>query len=201
MRRFMIRALAVASAIALSGCSTLPDQPGTLTDDKAMPAAPGQYRADIDLQGRLSVRYQANGKEEGVHGNFEWRQRGPDIDITLRSPLGQTLAQIAVRNGSARLTQPGQPGKIARDVDSLVADTLGWPLPIAGLHQWLQGQGKRSDGSRFVASTEQDSVTTQDGWRLRYVSWHEGGAPKRIDLERHTTEAGEVGLKLILDAQ
>lgn len=159
------------------------------------------WRNEIDLQGRLSVRYQANGKDEALHGNFEWHQRGELIDISLRSPLGQTLAQIMVKNGSAQLMQPGQQLKVASDVDTLVAQTLGWPLPIAGLRQWLQGQGQRSDGSRFVASKEADSVTTQDGWRLRYVSWHDNGRPKRIDLERHTVEAGEVGLRLVLDAQ
>ncbi len=196
MRRSVWQGLALAGCMLLGGCATLP---GDVNGGVA--TTPLVYRDHLDLQGRLSVRYQLNGKEEGLHGQFEWHQRGQEIDITLRSPLGQTMAQIAVRNGSAQLTQAGQPAKTARDVDALVAETLGWPLPVAGLHQWLQGQGKRSDGSRFVASKEQDSVTTHDGWRLRYVSWHDGGMPKRIDLERNTTEAGEVGLKLILDAQ
>lgn len=202
MRRVELRALAFASVCLLSGCTAIPDGPGTMAGGRAVTTSEvGGYQNNIDLQGRLSVRYQRNGKEEGLHGNFEWHQRGQDIDLALRSPLGQTLAQIAVRNGHAQLSQSGQPIKTARDVDSLVTDTLGWPLPIAGLHQWLQGQGKRSDGSRFVASQQFDSVTTQDGWRLRYVSWHDDGKPKRIDLERNTVEAGEVGLKLVLDAQ
>lgn len=202
MRRIELQALAFASVCLLSGCAEISSVPGATADGKAVIASVAAgFRNTIDLQGRLSVRYQLNGKEEGLHGNFEWHQRGLDIDLTLRSPLGQTLAQIAVRNGHAQLSQSGQPMKTARDVDSLVADTLGWPLPIAGLHQWLQGQGKRSDGSRFVASQQFDSVTTQDGWRLRYVSWHDDGTPKRIDLERSTVEAGEVGLKLVLDAQ
>jgi outer membrane lipoprotein LolB len=186
--------IALAALAMLAGCAEL-------SSSSSPPGLVAAWRNDIDLQGRLSVRYQANGKDEALHGNFDWHQRGELIDISLRSPLGQTLAQIAVKNGSAQLMQPGQEVKLASDVDTLVAQTLGWPLPIAGLRQWLQGQGQRSDGSRFVASREMDSITTQDGWRLRYVSWHDNGSPKRIDLERHTAEAGEVGLRLVLDAQ
>lgn len=205
--RWLERAcLALTSALMLAGCAQLQPEPertaSQVQNGGAGSTAAGayRYRNDLDLQGRLSVRYQVQGKDEAMHGNFEWHQRGKQIDITLRSPLGQTLAQIQVRDGSAQLMQSGQPVKTANDVDALVAQTLGWPLPIAGLHQWLQGQGKRSDGSRFVASKAQDSVTTQDGWRLRYVSWNDDASPKRIDLERYTVEAGEVGLKLVLDA-
>ena len=205
MRLSIFSGLALAVCTLLGGCAGVVINAATdaatgTNADKLASATAVVYRENLDLRGRLSVRYQLNGKEEGLHGHFEWQQRGQEIDITLRSPLGQTMAQIAVRDGSAQMVQAGQATKTARDVDALVAETLGWPLPIAGLRRWLQGQGQRNDGSHFIASKALDSVSTQDGWRLRYVSWHDGGTPRRIDLERNTVEAGDVGLKLILDA-
>lgn len=65
-----------------------------------------------------------------------------------------------------------------------------------------------ADGKRFVASPANDSVTTKDGWRLRYVSWQDApentpGAlpqPRRIDAERTTSaQADAVSLRIVLD--
>lgn len=150
------------------------------------------YQASIDLQGRMSVQYQQRGKDEAVHGKFEWHQQPNEITITLRSPLGETLAQISVTPEGARLTQAGVPERQAADIDTLMAQTLGWPLPVAGLRFWLQGHVPG-------APPLQDGVAESQGWRIRFVSWHANGSPKRIDLERYGTEAGEVRLRLIID--
>ncbi|MFD2270583.1 lipoprotein insertase outer membrane protein LolB [Undibacterium arcticum] len=96
----------------------------------------------------------------------------------------------------------------AADVDALAADALGWPLPVAGLREWLQGFATNVDGRRFIASAQNDSVNTRDGWRIRYVSWQDepdrNGAtithPKRIDLARSTAQAGEVSMRIVIDS-
>ena len=151
------------------------------------------YQANIDLQGRMSVQYQQRGKDEAVHGKFEWHQQPNEIAITLRSPLGETLAQIVVTPEGARLIQAGVPERQAADIDTLMAQTLGWPLPVAGLRFWLQGHVPG-------APPLQDGMTESQGWRIRFVSRHANGQPKRIDLERYGIEAGEVKLRLIIDS-
>jgi outer membrane lipoprotein LolB len=91
------------------------------------------------------------------------------------SPLGQTVAAINVTPGSATLTQAGQEPRTAADIDSLTQQTLGWPLPVSGLRDWLQGYAVDAQGQRFRASPASNSVTTKDGWRLRFVDWQAAG--------------------------
>ena len=180
-RRLAILALA---ATVLTGCAT-----GTAN----LSTAPvGDYRETIDLAGRLSVNYQKDGRPESINGNFNWEQAPGTIDVTLMSPLGQTVAAISVTPGSATLTQGGQAPRTAADIDSLTQQTLGWPLPVSGLRDWLQGYAVDAQGQRFRASPASNSVTTKDGWRLRFVEWQDAGAggvgavpvPRLIQAER-----------------
>jgi outer membrane lipoprotein LolB len=104
--------------------------------------------------------------------------------------------------------QAGQPPRVAADIDTLMLETLGWPLPVGGLRYWLQGFATDKGGHAFVASPitqKSDHVTTSDGWHIRYASWQDSdnnvtpNYPKRIDLERFTTEAGDVSIKIVID--
>jgi outer membrane lipoprotein LolB len=202
------RACALAFALLGAGCANLTPQPAA----EAAAQAPRAYRQDITLEGRLSLRYRQNQEDRSVHGSFVWTQTAGQTALRLMSPLGQTLALIEITPGSATLTQSGQPPRSADDVDQLTAQTLGWPLPIAGLRQWLQGFVTDAAGKPFVAhapagSDDAVAVTTQDGWRIQYLNWQaatpEGkdGAsmPKRIDLERYTDQAGEVAVRIVID--
>jgi outer membrane lipoprotein LolB len=177
-RRLAILALA---ATVLTGCAT-----GTAN---LSTATVGDYRETIDLAGRLSVNYQKDGRPESLNGNFNWEQRPGTTDVTLMSPLGQTVAAISVTPGAATLTQGGQ-ARTAADIDSLTQQTLGWPLPVSGLRDWLQGYAVDAQGQRFRASPASNSVTTKDGWRLRFVEWQDAGkggaapVPRLIQADR-----------------
>lgn len=205
-------ALPLVCAVVLgAGCAVL-GQPAK-TGAGASPVAntaPGpdagrSYHDAINIDGRLSVRYQQNGQDEAVHGSFAWRQATERTQIELRSPIGQTVAAIDVSPALATLTQAGQPPRQANDVNALTADALGWPLPVAGLREWLQGFGIDANGQRFAtAPSGPREVITNDGWRITYDAWQQeaGGIsrPRRIDLERDTDHAGPVALRIVIDA-
>ncbi|MFX5510125.1 outer membrane lipoprotein LolB, partial [Acinetobacter baumannii] len=89
------------------------------------------------------------------------------------SPLGQTVATINVKPGIATLVQSGRAPQVAADVDALAAQSLGWPLPVSGMRQWLQGSGIDASGKPFVAKAGENdaSFTTRDGWRVTYANW------------------------------
>ena len=190
--------------LALSACTTLPFTSGQPPSSHTV--AP--YRDQIELAGRLNVVYQKNDKPESATVNFTWQQTAQRTDVTLFSPVGSTLATIAVTPQEAVLTQSGKPPRSAPDVDTLSSRLLGWSLPVLGLRDWLQGHALAQDGQRFIASPQNDNVTTRDGWRLRYVSWQDGsdttpGAvpqPRRIDAERNASaQADAVSLRIVLD--
>ncbi len=197
---------ALLAALALAACGSLPQRQAAPSPHEV---APAPYQAALALSGRLSINFSRDGKQETLSGKFDWRQAPGHIDVMLASPLGQTLATISVEPGRASLTEAGKPTRVAADLDSLSAQTLGWALPVAGLSEWLQGYATAADGSRFIASPARDSVTTRDGWRLRYVSWQEAGEgaaatvaqPRRIDLEHPPSgQFDEMQIRIVLDA-
>ena len=173
-------------AATLAGCAT--------TRAPLSTATVGAYRETIDLSGKLSVNYLKDDKQESLTGNFTWDQTPNRIEVNLASPLGQTIATIAVTPEGATLTQSGQPPRTAADIDGLTQQALGWTLPVSGLRDWLQGYALDAEGKRFAASPANNSVVTKDGWRLRFVSWQDDKAaqpvPRRIDADR--AAAGDI---------
>ena len=178
----MIRRLVALAAFGavLTGCAT--------TNANLSHATVAPYRDTVNLAGTLSVNYEKDGKPESITGKFDWQQTPGRVDVSLASPLGQTLAKISVTPESATLTQAGQPPRVAKDLATLTNQSLGWALPVSGLRDWMQGYATGADGQRFVASPANNNVVTNDGWHLRYVSWQDDGAaipqPKRIDADR-----------------
>ncbi len=198
------RAALLALPLLLGACANLGQAPLSPAAESATAARP--YRQTIDLGGRLSVRYQGPYREEALHGSFTWTQTPQRVDVELLSPLGQTLAIIHETAAGATLLQAGQAPRTATDVDNLTRATLGWPLPVAGLRDWLQGFATDAAGRRFVATPQSPEVTTRDGWHIRYQDWDGGNGPsgplrpRRIDLERMTAQAGDVSIRIVIDS-
>ncbi|MES2934776.1 MAG: lipoprotein insertase outer membrane protein LolB [Pseudomonadota bacterium] len=188
-------------SLLLSACASVPPNLPTSETSSAMPAR--QYADVIELAGRLSVQYQQNNQDQALHGNFNWSQDKNLTAITLLSPLGQTLARIEITPAQSTMLQAGKAPRRAANVDALALDTLGWPLPVSGLRQWLQGFAEDADGKPFLATPQNAVVTTKDGWHIRFVSWESGDGtvnrPKRIDLTRSTAQAGEVAMRFVID--
>lgn len=183
-----------AAAILLSACATTGAPPSQ--------AGVAAYRDVIELGGKLSVSYSRDGQPETLSGAFNWVQRGEAVDVTLSSPLGQTIAELKVTPDAATLKQGERAPRVARDIDTLTAQALGWSLPVSGLRDWLQGYATAPGGKRFAASPAGNTVTTADGWELTFVSWEEGAGaprPKRIDARRAATLAsGELSLRIVI---
>jgi outer membrane lipoprotein LolB len=189
---------AAALAVSLAGCAT------STANLSSAPA--GAYRDTIDLAGSLSVSYQKqDGQHDHLTGRYTWTQRPGRIDVSLNSPVS-TVAEISVTPDSATLTQANRPPQSARDIDALTQQALGWPLPVAGLRDWLQGYATDAQGKRFAASPANNNVFTRDGWRLRFVDWQAGanGAPmpKTINAERSATAtSGELSLRISISPE
>ena len=187
------RLLAAATvAVSLAGCATT---------DHVSTAAVGAYRDTIDLNGSIAVNYQENGEQHPVNGKFSWAQHPGRVDVSVFDPFGQTVAEITVTPAMATLTQPKREPRTAKDIDSLTRQALGWPLPVAGLRDWLQGYAVDAQGKRFAASPANNNVVTQDGWRLRFVDWQKGTAtpmPRIIKAERSGNGGGDLSINIAI---
>jgi outer membrane lipoprotein LolB len=159
------------------------------------------YHEVIQLSGRLHVLYEQDEKQQSITGSYEWQQDSENIRINLLSSLGQTIAKITVTSQGASLEQANRPVRFARNIDSLLEDNLGWSMPIANLRDWLQGQIKNAQGQRNAIPAQDGVTTNANDWQIRFMSWQEAKPilPRRIDLERSTTAAGQVSLRLLID--
>lgn len=202
--------MVISVALMISGCQNLPMHPDaskttsnplltTALHTTAPDASERQYLPQILINGRIAVNYQLNDQERNLPGSFEWEQYQDHLRISLYSPLGQTLALITEDKNGATLTQEGRQPAFASDLDQLLSDTLGWPLPVAGLRHWLQGYLRQQDGQLQGLGTGDQTLNTE-GWKLRYASWYNApDFPKRLDLQRHTHEAGNVSIRIVID--
>lgn len=195
MLRSAIRLAFIAGL--LSACTTT----GPLSTSKV-----ADYRDTIDLAGRIGVNYDRDGTPESLSGKFTWAQTPQEVNVALISPLGQTLATIKVTPTAATLTQTDRAPKVAADIDSLTAQALGWPLPVSGLRDWLQGYALDANGQRFAASPASNQVTTRDGWKVTFVNWQDETVarpvPKRIDAERSATlSTGALTIRIVVDTR
>jgi outer membrane lipoprotein LolB len=195
-------AAAAFGAALLAGCASTPLKTSQQT---SQPQQAGVYQDSFETAGRLSVNYRKDGNPESLTGKFSWSQTPGRIDVSLSSPLA-TIATISITPQSATLVQANKPPRVAKDIDTLTAESLGWSLPVSGLRDWLQGYATGTDGKRFAASPSNNSVLTADGWRLRFVSWQDQKAarpiPQRIDAERNASaSADELAIRIFIDPQ
>lgn len=205
--RFLSYYLSAVAGLLLSACAGPQSrlQPGMESENKPSQAAGTQtrnYHEQINLSGRIHVIYQQNDKTQSLPGSFEWKQTPDSLQITLLNPLGQTIASISQDALGARLQQAHQAIRSAANLDDLLNEALGWPLPVAGLKDWLQGYHRSGTQQRSALATQESLTLLADGWQLRYVNWLEEAGevhPKRLDLQRYTSQAGAVSLKIIID--
>lgn len=191
-----MRCLILAFTLLLGACSTAP------STKTSLPSAP--YYEVISLSGRLSVSYQQQGKAQSLQGKFNWDQTATTTHIALFTPLGQTMAQIVIEPDRAMLQQTGEAVRIASDVSALTTDTLGWPLPVTGLKEWLQGFYSNALGKQQMVKRDAQAGFIQNGWEVQYVQWQDDGSgfsiPKRIDLKHLSQRQGEIIIKIVMDS-
>jgi outer membrane lipoprotein LolB len=157
-------------------------------------------RAERIVAGRFSVLVAADGRQDSGSGRFTLAVDGEAITLDLASPLGTTLARVEVDARGARLTRSDNEGP--REVrgasaELLTLEALGWPLPVAGFPDWIAGRPAPGKPVDVLA----DDAFTQDGWTIRVLERFDGGAPRRLQIERPELRgvAPAITLRLVLD--
>ena len=199
MRSSLWKWLCVAIALSvLGGCAELP----VVRFQSPVVLSSRVCHKRIALAGRFSVHYQLDDQQESVHGTFRWGQDDTNMRIMLMSPIGQTLATIDVTPKEAVLVTTERAARTAQDVDALVFEELGWPLPVSGLRDWIQACRRDQKGKQIPIEPEDPVLTTLDGWQVVYPAWTDapgGRRPKRIDLKRKDKEQGAIAVRLVID--
>lgn len=88
--------------------------------------------------GRLALRIDAD-PVQSFSAGFELRGNAQTGELSLYSPLGATVAQMAWTPGDARLRWDGKERRFD-SMDALTLQATGTELPVASIFQWLVGQ-------------------------------------------------------------
>lgn len=119
----------LATSIVLAGCATPPRN-----------ALPGE----AFWSGRLALNVESD-PPQSYSASFDLRGSPAAGELLLNSPLGNTLARVLWRPGSAELHQ-GDRVTQRQSLDELTTEFGGTALPVAALFAWLQGQAREADG-------------------------------------------------------
>lgn len=133
IRRALLLSACVC-ALAVAGCAT----PGI-----SKQAGPGEIGA---WSGRLSLRIDSQ-PAQTFSALFELRGAPQAGELTLTTPIGNTLAQLHWSPGEA-LLRNGTETRRYDSVDALVEAATGAAIPVAALFGWLAGREDRVPGWR-----------------------------------------------------
>ena len=136
---------------------------------------PPEGALEFSLAGRIAAR---SGKESFT-GNISWRHARDGDEMLISTPTGQGIAQI-VRQGDAVVLKTSEPREYrAADSAELTQRVLGFPLPIEGLAQTVQGKPSPALEGR--------------GWKVEYQEYDAQRRPTRLRL---TNAGAEVRLAI-----
>lgn len=161
----------------LSGCSSLPSTPATVS-------RPAQAEsASFALNGRIAVRHNGERNSAGVR----WTHTTQSDEVLLMNPLGQTAVRV-YRDGTGASLEDGEKRYRAEDAESLMQQVLGWQLPLSGLHHWVLGLAAAGSPAQIERDANgRITVLRQDGWEVRYLRHADDkpdSLPMRLQLSR-----------------
>lgn len=192
----LFRAITVIISVAILNACTTPGKP--LSADQVQQSR--DYAPNFAVSGSVYIQYQEQEQTQTVQLDYEWQQRGDNLQIDLNSPL-QTVARIKQDQHGASLEQAKQATRYATDTEQLLYDSLGWSLPVRGLSAWLQGFDLTPSGLRIALPVKDNYRTESQGWQLHFVNWqdlNQKALPRRIDLERTTAELGLIKIRIAI---
>ena len=170
---FLIRYTAwLLGVLLLAACSTLPPAP----KENLVFAATGRFSGNAP-------------PGEAFSGRFNWQETSQGSDITLSSPLGNTLARLVVRPEQSEL-QLGQETQTAAQPEALLERYLKVSLPVSGLKYWLRGAAKSG-------TTQAPNSFSEDGWKIDYLQMQDG-KPRLISLQ-NLEQVSPIKVRLVIE--
>jgi len=186
--RLIWRWAGVTLVALCSACQVWQVQPAAWQANRDAWGALPEWQAS----GRFALRY-GDTNEQGV---LVWRQQGPRYTLLITSPWAQGGVQLEASPQGAQLrTEDGQL-RYGDDADALLAQYVGWQLPVSALGYWLRALPQPN--AHFQGRWDAHGRLThlhQHGWDIAYTRYDAGGTrPTKLVLTRTDLEA-----RLVID--
>lgn len=179
------RLIALTLMLLLTSCMTTPsNQHPPLNQTLSLNNRTQSLTAiqNWNLDGVIAVRH----NREAWSANWQWQQNQKQYLISFFGPLGSNAFKLS--GNATQVTLATSDGKkyTSATPETLLAEQLGWTLPVTGLYYWIRGLPvpNAPAETRFDAYNHL-TYLAQDGWRiqfLRYTSIHNTDVPSKIFL-------------------
>ncbi|MFW3896202.1 lipoprotein insertase outer membrane protein LolB [Pseudomonas bharatica] len=134
------------------------------------------------ISGKVGIR----APKDSGSGTLFWLQRQDYYDIRLSGPLGRGAARLTGRPGQVVLEVANQGRFEAPTPETLLAEQLGWELPVSHLVWWVRGLPAPDSKSRLTLDGDSRLASLeQDGWQVEYTRYTEQNGywlPERIKM-------------------
>ncbi|MGR8920490.1 MAG: lipoprotein insertase outer membrane protein LolB [Gammaproteobacteria bacterium] len=187
-RRLLLGLTVLAAGCARFGAKS--ESPPAAHETAAAVAAREAAQAAITrwrLVGRIGVQRD----DQGFNGAIQWRQDGPSFDIRITAPLNGGTFLLAGDGAGVVLVDPKGALYRAPTAEALMAEHLGWTIPVGGVAWWIRGLTAPAPAAAQLRRDDAGRLTdfAQDGWRvsvLRYGSGRTPVLPEKLFLSRDT---------------
>lgn len=198
-RQYWVIICLLSIALFITGCTTTTPKKVAVRTVYTQPetGVRNRIRNSFNLQGRVAFR----NPQQRNSGNIRWQHTPAEDDISLFSPLGQTVAVIRNNAQGAQLITAEKKNYHANNVENLTKKVLGWRLPLTGLQYWILGQhAPATAAEKDLDQNEQVIAIRQDGWNITYPDYfpaeHSRAArPRIIELKYN-----DLKIRLVIDS-
>jgi outer membrane lipoprotein LolB len=120
------------------------------------------------LRGKIGLR----GPQLAESAYLNWRQCGPNYDLRLSGPLGQSVARIEGRDSQLTVAIAGREPVTTAEPEQLLQQQLGWSVPIRALRYWVRAEAAPGGGAELLGPPQQPQHLRQFGWQVDYLSYY-----------------------------
>lgn len=172
------------ACLLIAGCASF--QPTPPPSQKTIPwetrKAALERIKNWDAKGSVSIQY----KQKTDIASMNWHQENQHYNIALSGPLNFGSVEIVGAPGKVTFKQGNRPPVKAASPERLIAQQMGWQIPVSNLYYWLRGiPAPGSDAKTQFDNTGRITHMTQQGWTIEYAEYMGVGAvdlPKKIYL-------------------
>lgn len=136
------------------------------------------------LSGKLSL----DDGEDGGSGRLQWNTQQDNSVLDFHGAIGRGAWRLETGPGGATLSEANGSVQTADDINALIQERIGWPVPVEALQWWVRGLA--APGDRETEELDAEGLLLnleQFGWRVefnRYDSKTGLALPVRLDATR-----------------
>ena len=202
MATSFLRIVPLLAALFLGACQTLPQPEASLddwlaSDRRALLAALDRFT----LSGKLGIRQSDRSDVLSVQ---QWEQQGENYRITVVSPvLGLGGTRLTGNPDTLEIERGGDTPLRSKQPQALLAQELGWSLPIDSLRYWVRGLPAPEAPYESEQNVDGDAlVIRQSGWTIQYQRFSQVALPAGSRLlwlpERIRLSREDIRLTLVI---